>query len=194
MIGRAEAAFTLIELVIALSLVAVLLTITFSGLRVGMAAWRQGDARAEALQHGRSLNQLLVRALGGAHPYRVAAAGPDSDQPAFHGERDRLAFVTALPPIPLAAPIAFTAVALSRESAGLTIWEDALPNRDLFARLAPVLVDPTVAALQFRYFRGEDRTWVERWDPSAEAGLPAAVEITIADQPPLVVPIRVVAP
>ena len=138
-----------------------LLTITFSGLRVGMAAWRQGDARAEALQHGRSLNQLLVRALGGAHPYRVGTAGPDASPPlAFQGERDRLAFVTALPPIPLAAPIAFTAVALSRESDGLTIWEDALPNRDLFARLAPVLVDPTVAVLQFRYFRGRTgRGW-----------------------------------
>jgi len=192
---RAPAAgFTLIEIVIALTLVAALLAITFSGLRVGLAAWRQGDARAEHLQRARSLNQLLVRAVGGAHPYRVDAAGPEPAPPTFQGERDRLAFVTARPPVPLAAPIAFTAVSLSLEDTGLTIREAALPSRDLFGALVPVLADPSVAAIQFRYLRGEDRTWAERWDAAAEQALPAAVEITLADQPPVVVPIRVVAP
>jgi general secretion pathway protein J len=191
---RPASGFTLIEVVIALSLVAALLAITFGGLRVGMAAWRRGDVRAEHLQRVRSLNQLLVRAVGGAHPYQVEAAGQEPAPPAFEGERDRLALVTARPPVPLAAPIAFTAVTLSPEDAGLTIREGALPNRDLFAGLAPVLVDPTVAGLRFRYLRGEDRTWAERWDAAAEQALPAAVEVTLPDQPPLVIPIRMVAP
>ena len=188
------AGFTLIEIVIALTLVAALLAITFSGLRVGLAAWRQGDARAEQLQRVRSLNQLLVRAVGGAHPYRPAAAGPEPAPPAFQGERDRLTFVTARPPVPLAAPIAFTAVSLSLEDRGLTIREAALPSRDLFGALVPVLADPGVVALQFRYLRGRDRTWGERWDGIAEHELPAAVEITLTDQPPVVIPIRVNAP
>jgi general secretion pathway protein J len=194
MSGRPASGFTLIEVVIALTLVAALLAITFSGLRVGLAAWRRGDARAEHLQRVRSLNQLLVRAVGGAHPYRIDAAGAEPAPPAFQGERDRLAFVTARAPMPLTSPIAFTAVALSHDDAGLTIREGALPNRDPFAGLAPVLVDPSVAALQFRYLRSEDRTWAERWDAATEQALPAAVEITFADQPPLVVPIRVVTP
>jgi len=188
------AGFTLIEIVIALTLVAALLAITFSGLRVGLAAWRQGDARAEQLQRVRSLNQLLVRAVGGAHPYRLDAAGPEPAPPAFQGERDRLTFVTARPPVPLAAPIAFTAVSLSLEDHGLTIREAALPSRDLFGALVPVLADPGVVALQFRYLRGHDRTWTERWDGTAEQELPAAVEITLTDQPPVVIPIRVNAP
>jgi hypothetical protein len=57
-----------------------------------------------------------------------------------------------------------------------------------------VLVAPGVAGLQFRYLRGEDRTWAERWDAAAEQALPAAVEVSLADQPPLVIPIRVVTP
>jgi general secretion pathway protein J len=191
---RGATGFTLIEVVIALTLVAALLAITFSGLRVGLAAWRQGDARAEQLQRVRSLNQLLVRAIGGAHPYRVDATGPDPAPPAFQGERDRLSFVTARPPIPLAAPLAFTAVSLSLEDTGLTIREAALPSRALFGALVPVLADPSVAALQFRYLRGADRTWAERWDGAAEQELPAAVEITLTDQPPVVVPIQVRAP
>ena len=186
--------FTLIEVVIALTLVAALLAVTFGGLRVGLAAWRQGDARAERLQRVRSLNQLLVRAVGGAHPYRVDAAGPEPAPPAFQGERDRLAFVTARPPVPLPAPIAFTAVSLALEPTGLTIREAALPSRDLFGALAPVLADPEVVAVQFRYLRGEDRTWAERWDGASEQALPAAIEITLTDQAPVVVPIRVTAP
>ena len=192
--GPRASGFTLIEVVIALSLVAALLAITFGGLRVGMAAWRQGDVRAEHLQRGRSLNQLLVRAVGGAHPYQVEAAGEEPAPTAFAGERDRLAFVTAQPPVPLAAPIAFTAVTLSHEDGGLTIREGALPNRGLFAGLAPVLVDPSSAGVRFRYLRGEDRTWAERWDAAVEHALPAAVEVTLPDQPPLVIPIRMVTP
>jgi general secretion pathway protein J len=190
----AATGFTLIEVVIALTLVAALLAITFSGLRVGLAAWRQGDVRAEQLQRARSLNQLLVRAIGGAHPYRVDATGPDPAPPAFQGERDRLTFVTARPPVPLAAPLAFTAVSLSLEGTGLTVREAALPSRGLFGALVPVLADPSVVALRFRYFRGADRTWAERWDGAAEQELPAAVEITLTDQAPVVVPIRVSAP
>jgi prepilin-type N-terminal cleavage/methylation domain-containing protein len=188
------AGFTLIEVVIALTLVGALLAVTFGGLRVGLAAWRQGDARAEHLQRVRSLDQLLVRAVGGAHPYRVDAVGPEPAPLAFQGERDRLAFVTARPPLPLAAPIAFTAVSLALEPAGLTIREAALPSRDLFGTLVPVLSDPSVAAVQFRYLRGEDRTWTERWDGTTEQALPAAVEITLTGLAPVVVPIRVVAP
>lgn len=194
MSARAGAGFTLIEVIIALSLVAALLAITFGGLRVGMAAWRRGDARAEQLQRGRSLHQLLARAVGSAHPYQAETAGQPAGPPAFAGERDRLAFVTTLPPVPLAPTIAFTAVSLSREAAGLTIREAALPSRAVLTDLTPVLVDASVPELRFRYLRGEDRTWAERWDPAMEASLPAAVEITWPDGAPLVVPIRVVSP
>ena len=193
MSARPAAGFTLIEVVIALSLVGALLAVTFGGLRVGLAAWRQGDARAEHLQRVRSLTQMLVRAVGGAFPYHGDQTRPQSAPPAFEGERDRLAFVTAQPPVPLAAPIAFTAVAFSQEDGGFTIREGPLPSEEAFKGLTPVLVDPRVGPMRFRYLRG-DRTWTERWDMAAEQALPAAVEITVVDQAPLVVPIRVVMP
>ncbi len=185
--------FTLIELVIALSLVAALLAVTLGGLRVGIAALRRGDARAEQLQRILSLDEVLTRAVGGVHPYRREIEGGSPGAPAFEGEADRLAFVTTRPPVPLGADIAFTAVALVQDASGLTIREGALPSREPLARLVPVLVDGSGTTLRFRYLRGRDRSWVERWDPAAEEGPPAAVEIRIAEQPPLVVPIRVVS-
>jgi hypothetical protein len=88
--------------------------------------------------------------------------------------------VTTAPPVPPGGPTAFTAVSLAREDAGLTVREGALPDLDPMERRAPVLVDPSVTKLRFRYLRGEDRTWRERWDAAAENGLPAAVEVTLA--------------
>src|SRR5437660_1101488 len=47
--------FTLVEVLIALAIVGMLLTIAFSGLRVAMAAWTRGEDRAEAHQHVRAI-------------------------------------------------------------------------------------------------------------------------------------------
>jgi type II secretory pathway pseudopilin PulG len=240
-VGRTrEGGFTLLELVLSLSIVAAMLVVLFGGLRVGLRSWTLGEERAEALQHERSLTQLFERSLGGAYAYlgplTTAAGGsaPGSPgtpgaatppaaqgkagtgaQPAaptplppgimFQGEPDRIAFVTVSPPIPLRAPIAFTAVTLSMEAgagSGLAVREKALPNVDPFEQGPPLLVDPSVTALRFRYLREPDRNWEERWDASIERTLPAAVEVqitTVADgrqreHPPLIVPIRATAP
>ena len=69
-----ERGFTLLEMLIALSIVAALLAILLGGLRVGLAAWRQGDERAEAHQHLRSVAELLTRSVAGIFPYRMAPA------------------------------------------------------------------------------------------------------------------------
>lgn len=195
-----ERGFTLLELLIALGIVGALLAILLGGLRVGLAAWRQGEDRAEAHQHLRSLAHLLSGSVAGTFPYRTAPQPGGTPVVQFQGEERRLAFVTLAPPFPLAASIAFTAVTLAHESGerpGLTVREMALPNFDPFAVQTPVLVDPAVTELTFRYLRpGGD--WEGRWDGAAEAGLPQAVEIRLVTQlngrvepfPPLTVTLR----
>ncbi len=194
--------FTLVEVVIALNIVAALLAIMFGGLRLGLAAWRQGDARAETLQRARGLSLLLMRALGGTHPYRAAATGRQASQLVFEGEPDRVAFVTSAPAVPPPIPIAFTAVTFSREESGLTIRQKALPNREPFEPVAPTLVDATVADMRFRYLRREEGTWQDRWDATQEKALPGAVEVTLTteeagqrvEHAPIVVTLRVATP
>lgn len=168
--------FTLIEVVIALAIGGAMLAVMFGGLRVGVAAWRQGDARAEALQRARSLSQVITRALAGAHPYRAGAAG--AARLVFQGEPDRIAFVTATPPVPYATPIAFAAVAFSRDQSGLTVLQKPLPDREPLERLQPAVADDTVTALRLRYRRPKGG-WEDRWDGVTEQTLPTAVEVTL---------------
>ncbi|HET7873910.1 MAG TPA: type II secretion system protein GspJ [Methylomirabilota bacterium] len=197
--------FTLLELLLALSIVATMLVILFAGVGVGFKAWRQGEARAEGLQRERGLAQLLARPLAAAFPYLGPADRGGARVIRFEGEPDRLSFVTAAPPVPLSPAIAFTAVTLAMErqgAPGLAIREKALPNLDPFGPARPAVVDPAVTGLRFRYLREPGAPWQERWDAAQERGLPRAVEITVTTaetgqlrpQPPIVVTIRATTP
>lgn len=199
---RAERGFTLIELVLALSILAIMVTMLFGGLRVGIRAWQRGEERAAVLQHGRSITQLLQEALAGIYAYRGQA---DKDTPTqfilFQGTTERLSFVTVSPPVSFPVPMPFTAVTLSLDSGdvpGLAIREKALPNFDPFEAVAPSVVDPTITAIHFRYLR-DGGSWEETWDGADERAVPQSVEATLSamvngrvqELPPLVVPIRV---
>jgi prepilin-type N-terminal cleavage/methylation domain-containing protein len=178
---RTSPGFTLLELLIALAIVAALVAIALGGLRVGAAAWQQGEDRAEAHQHARSLAEILARSVTGSFPYRAAPREGGEARILFAGEENRLAFVTLSPPFPAAAPIAFTAVVFSLEAGerpGLAIREKALPNFEPFETEKPFLVDPSVAEVSFRYLRpGGD--WEESWDGAEEKQLPEAVQISL---------------
>ncbi len=197
--------FTLIELVLALSIVAAMLAIVFGGLRVGIRAWQNGEQRTETLQHARSLNALLAQSLGGTAAYLGTPSAGAQPEVLFQGEADRISFVTVAPPFPLPTPIAFTAVTFSvdeGEGSGFAIREKALPNDEPFEQGNPIVVDPSLRAVHFRYLRDAEGSWEDTWDGAQERALPRAVEVTLTamvagqpvEQPPVVVPFRVTAP
>jgi type II secretory pathway component PulJ len=194
--------FTLVEVVLALGIAAAVLVIVFGGLRVALAAWSKGEARAARLDHARGVIVLLERALDGAFPYRFGTPEQPEPHVLFDGRPDRVTFATLAPPFPGAVPIAFTAVSLSSEEAGLTLRQQVLPSLLVLDRLAPVLVDRETAAVRFRYLGQEPGAWQEAWDMSREETIPRAVEITLvgrdgargAAAQVLTVPIRAAMP
>lgn len=195
------AGFTLLEVLLALGIVAATLAIVFGGLRVGLAAWQRGEERTAKLDHTRSLAVLLERALDGAFAYRIAPDGEREARILFEGLPDRLTFATLSPPFPTGAPAAFTAVSLSADAAGLALRQKILPNPIGLDRLRPLLVDPRTSALRFRYLGREPEAWRDTWDVRTEEGLPRAVEITLVTRAGprgvpqmLTVPMRATAP
>jgi len=195
------AGFTLLEVLLALGIVAATLAIVFGGLRVGLAAWQRGEERTAKLDHTRSLAVLLERALDGAFPYRIAPEGEREARILFEGLPDRLTFATLSPPFPTGAPAAFTAVSLSADAVGLALRQQILPNPIELDRLRPLLVDARTSALRFRYLGREPEAWRDTWDVRTEEGLPRAVEITLVTRAGprgvpqmLTVPMRAAAP
>ena len=199
-----SAGFTLLELLIALSIVAALLAIAFGGLRVAIASWRQGESRAEAHQHVRGLASVLAHAVEGAAPYRGARGEAPETVVLFQGSETSLEFVTRAAPYPFAIPIAFTAVILGVEegdSPGLVVKQRALPNRNPFTEATTKLNDPSVNRLTFRYLDGTGE-WRDTWDGATEQEIPQAIEITlvatlegrVVNLPPLTVAVRTTRP
>ena len=199
-----ERGFTLVELVLALAISGALLVMLLGSLRVGLAAWHQGDERAAAHQHLRSLSELLVGSVAAAFPYHQSGPQGGDATVQFKGEEGRLSFVTFAPPFPLAAPMPFVAVTIGMrggDNPGLAITERALPNFDPFEEAQPIFVDASVTAVKFRYLHG-DGGWEESWDGAGERGLPRAVQVTLTSSlggraeslPPLTISIPVGTP
>jgi general secretion pathway protein J len=178
---RRARGFTLLELLIALAIVGLLLTIAFGGLRVAMTAWARGEDRAEAHQHVRAMGFTLGRALGAAYPYRGAKGEAPESVLLFTGAAERLEFVTQAPPLPLQAPVAFTAVVIAfgeDGEPGLVVRERALPNRDPFTKGEVVMRDPSVTSLTFK-FQNDEGDWVDTWDGQDLKAIPRGVQVML---------------
>lgn len=87
--------FTLLELLISLTLLGFILVLLFGGLRLGVRSWDASQQQVDALNSVRSLESFLRREMSVAQPYRWKAS--PSQQVAFLGERDKLSFVAPLP-------------------------------------------------------------------------------------------------
>jgi general secretion pathway protein J len=92
--SRGTGGFTLVELLIALAMVALIALLLFSGLRLGSRAWEGVDASAERTGAMRLANEFLARALTQVRPATLAVDGAEVS--IFAGDQQRLEFAAPL--------------------------------------------------------------------------------------------------
>jgi general secretion pathway protein J len=169
-----NAGFTLIELMVALLLLALMSSVLYGSLSLSATSWDRGEAKAEQAGDMRQAAEFLRQALGAEHPLRLHKA---VDQPlVFAGASDSLAFAGATPGR-VGGGIYYFRIALAGggESSKLLLSRtipdySALKAPSFDGTDASVLADG-IAQVKFSYF-GRDAdandavepTWRDRWD------------------------------
>ena len=182
---RREAGFTLLELLISMTILALIFVTILGAIRVGSKSWESGEQRAEENQRTRTLFDTMALELTMVYPLRVK--DQDRDVIAFHGKSDSLSFAT-LPQSYGAEPFShmMRIVTYSVEpDRGLVATEryplmgvagsfDSLEGRERG-------LDARVSDARFRYLVSEGKpeeklppTWRDYWDPSQDdSGAPS---------------------
>lgn len=184
-----QSAFTLIELLIALTLSTLVMLMLAAGMNTVLNEWTRSSNRLEE-----SLDKVLVllqieRALESAFPHTYRDREENKNYIFFEGEEEQMAWVSTVSPA---------------RQPGLTAWQ-LLPNEEetgVQIRLVPAFAsDPTerleehvtaVTALEgykayFEYLYvdekiEEDTKWLTEWSAQKLQGLPNAVRVRLESE------------
>ncbi len=182
--------FTLIELVIAITLSIVIVVILLAAMRLAYKSQEKGAERVDITQRTRILGDRLTWLIRGAYPFFVNK--PDEQKLFFEGESDRIGFVTTSVDSYGKGPedsagLKWVSVFADRD--GLKIREKVFFLEDVFDDKGGkvYLLDASVKKLELEYYdvpegekEGEQEgDWVSEWGPDEKKYIPAAVKFRI---------------
>ncbi|GAB4373021.1 MAG: hypothetical protein Kow00128_22240 [Deltaproteobacteria bacterium] len=186
--GRRRAGFTLLETIVALSIVALIAAAITTALRLASGSIERGEEETRETARLRAGIGILERTIRSAD--RAPLPGPDGPAPYFLGEPGRVRFLGALP---VSAGeggcfrlLSFGEAENGDPAPGLAVAE-ASPFRldgafGWEGRDGSAILLPGASEVAFSYSPGpspEGRwEWADRWDSREEGGLPAAVRVS----------------
>lgn len=94
---RRQEGFTLLELVVAITLMGLVLVVLYSGLRLGLNGWDSGERRAEAANRLRSVEEFLRRQLAQSMTLYETHGDRLERLVVFAGRSEGIEFVTPMP-------------------------------------------------------------------------------------------------
>jgi general secretion pathway protein J len=178
--------FTLLELLLAVSLSVVLFLIIFSAMRLGHKSSQKGIERADLTQRNRILIDRLAWLIRGAYPYFVNKV--DEQKIFFEGKSDSMGFVTSSTDSYEKGPEDIAGLKWARlfvDSEGLKVREKVFYLQDVFDDKdgKVYLLDPEVKGIEFEYYEipeGEkEGSWTSDWAPEDKQNIPSAVRIKL---------------
>ncbi|MCP4714394.1 MAG: prepilin-type N-terminal cleavage/methylation domain-containing protein [Deltaproteobacteria bacterium] len=188
------AGFTLIEMVLAVSIFAMIIVVIFSSFRVGIRSWERGERNIEFNQRLRSVAELLFREISSTYPYKITPGQLDKHKEyiAFFGKADTLKFVSYANLQKRSGGLSLIELWVD-EDEGLKLGEGAafasnaseLDDVELRDDELSAVVFPEVVKIEFRYYerkkKEDEGEWVERWDPrDKKHRLPHSVEVSMS--------------
>jgi len=192
---QSKAAFTLVELIVAISLAAMIILITAIIFRQASSAFSESDARNEVYQNVRTAFDIIKRDISGSTlntNYELFKAFDDVSAATYNiieakEGSDILTLLSSTPTLP-DKPVALITYFLDiyntlrkAEITGTSTLNSSIAGFDPDTATGYQL-GFNVSTLQFRY-QDTDGTWGDTWDSTTSKYLPDAVEVamTISD-------------
>jgi general secretion pathway protein J len=175
-----QSGFTLVELMVSMSILALVMLIIGNGFRLGMDAWDKGEVETIYNQRLRVLSGMLSQQIKSAYPYKIE--DDEEKVVVFKGDKDSLLFVTTLTD---AASGGFKWIRYSLKNGSLLYKEGILPDKEFEDKITgdEEVVDSEIGEIEFSYSEGSeddeesDDEWKETWDYGET--LPLAVKVKI---------------
>ena len=185
LVAGAQRGTTLLELLLALSVLAVVAAVVYGSLRATVSAIEQTTASGAPAQQARVVLARLADELASADwsKKQVEKIFVGTSQKSGGRSRDGLSFTSRSHVwYPTQAPAIQRALidyALEPTAGAFRLWRTEMANPYLLT-VEPerYVVADGVAGLRFRYF--DDGEWVEQWNAAEAEKLPELVEVVIA--------------
>jgi general secretion pathway protein J len=178
-----EAGFSLVEVLVALVLLALLSMALFFSVRFGMTAWQRGGERSEQIHTSMLVQDLLRRLIGQAYPL-VLAGGSGTGRVDFEGTATSLDFLAPVPVALASGGRARFKIAIERRSGGSDLTLTSRPElaaNDAAPELARKTLLASIETGEFAYFGAAQSQpqarWHQRW--SGALSLPELVRVRV---------------
>jgi general secretion pathway protein J len=196
LVGARQRGFTLIEVVLAMALLATIMVLLYSGLTFAIRSWDAGDANGRRVADQRLGENFLRRELTEMFPMRFKDA--TVVRFAFEGEEEHLKFASVRPPGIQQSGLALVGIGLQEvpgSRARNLVMRRALPNDEAtdFSPLEKAeasIVMTNIASIEFAYFGAENDFAEPKWTDSWSFGntIPQLVRLRVKTMDGRVVP------
>ena len=168
--------FSLLEMILALSIVAIIVALGLGGVRLGISAREVGEQKVDTYQRLRIISEQLKQKLQSTYPVFVSQKDgvPGVTVPAsskrllaFEGNKDSIRFVTFATPMTASDPTTLTHEVQfyigehpETGQVGVILMERNISNGNVFSRIEPgsdstqyFVLAENVAQMTFRYYQ-----------------------------------------
>jgi general secretion pathway protein J len=175
---ESDAGFTLLELLVAITLLSLLSLALLGGLRFGARVWERSDQHNLKGSELRLAEAELRKHIERAWPF-FDTSNPLTPHASFEGRADRLAFLTSVPDTPPYRGYMRIQFALEQQSGTFQLIQHMEPELSEDAAARRRVLAEGLTALRFSYFGKEARnkpsSWHDEWE--GRTMLPALVRI-----------------
>lgn len=164
-------AFTLIEILVAMSILVIVIGSTLAIFRASATSWQKGETRAKRYQRARFIFEIMSREIASIVP--TSSAGPYC-----LGTKGTLYCISAL--IDTQGALTEVGYWLDADEKELMRSYDAAPDYDFSSFDEEEVLSEGVSFLEFSYSTGENwqATWDSRLEGAQSGALPKAIRVS----------------